>query len=274
MHDVTTGTYSSGTPDSEWEGLGHFANSANKTVEVNAIMRDVETYAPHGPFGNMKKKEIVILKVLVACSKGIAESTEVLTKYNLAGEFTRTDEKDNEDTHETEHEDIDEPEYREPVVGRTKRVKKEPVGRGPVKAIRKVKTDGQKKGTRRKRANSKDIKVEAQEPAPKKQKTKTKVVPPKVVTAKVVTPRVPKPKNDSATDEKERQYLNRIQILESDQRQLKEEQMKMSVAAALHEKQLVWEHEKGQLNLRLMQETGNTMMFGAAYQRLNNEQLN
>ena len=50
--------------------------------------------------------------------------------------------------------------------------------------------------------------------------------------------------------------------------------MKMSVAAALHEKELLWEHEKGQLNLRLMQETGNTMMFGAAYQRLNNEQLN
>ena len=69
VHDVTTGTYSSGTPDSEWEGLGHFANSANKTAEVNAIMRDVETYAPHGPFGNMEKKEIVILKVLIACSK-------------------------------------------------------------------------------------------------------------------------------------------------------------------------------------------------------------
>ena len=108
VYDETTGTYSSATPACEWEGLGHFANSANKKPEVNAIMRDVQTYAPHGPFCNMEKKEIVILKVLVACSKGIAESTEVLTKYNLAGEFTRTDEKDNEDTHETEHEDIDE----------------------------------------------------------------------------------------------------------------------------------------------------------------------
>ena len=50
--------------------------------------------------------------------------------------------------------------------------------------------------------------------------------------------------------------------------------MKSNVAAALHEKELLWQHERGQLNLRLMQETGNTMMFGAAYQRLNNDQLN
>ena len=92
-------------------------------------------------------------------------------------------------------------------------------------------------------------------PATNTPATKTKVVQPKVVTAKVVTakvvtPRVPKPKNDSATDEKERQYLNRIQILESDQRQLKEEQMKMSVAAALHEKELGWE----QFDLKILRQ--------------------
>ena len=50
--------------------------------------------------------------------------------------------------------------------------------------------------------------------------------------------------------------------------------MKMSVAAALHEKELLWQQERGRLNLRLMAEAGNTMLFGAAYQRMNNEQLN
>ena len=183
-------------------------------------------------------------------------------------------------------EDTDEEDGEGPVRRRTRRVKKEgAVKRGPVKAIRKVETYFHWKGTRRNRPSDKDINVEAQESAPKKQKmrktpatntpaTKTKVVQPKVVTAKVVTPRVPKPKNDSATDEKERQYLNRIQILESDQRQLKEEQMKMSVAAALHEKELGCEQERGRLNLRLAQENGNTMLFGAAYQSLNNDHLN
>ena len=310
-YDVTTDTYTSTTLNSEWAGLAHFANSADNQIEHNCTMEHVQTYAPHGPFVKMMKNEktqqeeavaleVVTLKVLIAGRNGIHEKMEILPKYNRAAEIIRR--RDvvhvgegtvlNEDVEDTDEEDGEGPVRRR--YGRRKVKKEGAVKRGPVKAIRKVETDCQRKGTRRRnRPSDKDIKVEAQESAPKKQKmrktpatntpaTKTQVVQPKVVTAKVVTPRVPKPlprtkktlEKDSATEEKERQYLNRIQILESDQRQLKEEQMKMNVAAALHEKELGWEQERGRLNLRLAEENGNTMLFGAAYQSLNNFQLN
>ena len=176
-------------------------------------------------------------------------------------------------------------------------MKKERVTRRPVKAIRKVKQDSPKKGTRTKGANRKDKKVKAQEPAPKKQKTtatKTNVVPP--VIPEVVTPRVQKPDVPAANalapehSEREIEYLNRIKTLESELTEQKRvsvqstlalvqsnlalstlNKMKMESDGLLHKakathhtKEVAWQTEKGELQLLLSQQTGNTMLFGAA----------
>jgi hypothetical protein len=291
MYDVTTDTYPSTTSDCEWAGLGWVANSADSQKEHNCTMEFIETYAPHGPFIKMKKNEktqqeevvplkVVTLKVLISGRAGIKEGTEVLPKYNRAAEIRRS----NLDVVSEETVVIEEVEYTDedgegPVLRQSSRVKKTSwvKKKGPVKAIQKVKRDGRTKGTRKKRANSK---VEAQEEPPlKKQKqtaSKTKVVPRKVVTAKVVTPRVQKPKPVSAADAKrepgnvdeKRQYEDRINTLE---REASENETRHKTKEESQKKELEHEIEKNKLNLCLAKEAANTMMFGAAYQRLNNE---